>query len=93
MTVEELLHRMSSRELSEWMALYKLEPFGAEADFLGHAITAHTTYSVNRGKNSKKLDVKDFVPDFEKQAKPHSIDDLISKVETMNMMFGGKDER
>lgn len=30
MTVAELLDRMSSREFSEWMAYYGIEPFGEE---------------------------------------------------------------
>lgn len=93
MTVEEMLRRMSSRELSEWMAFYRLEPFGTEVDLLGSAITSATVYNVNRGKKNKAREPKDFIPDFERAAKPHTLQGLIGKIETMNMMFGGKDER
>lgn len=45
MTVAELLSRMSSREFSEWMAFYGIEPFGAEITDLQNAV--NTAASVN----------------------------------------------
>lgn len=93
MTVEELMNRMSSREFSEWMAFYRLEPFGSEIELFGHGITASTVYNVNRGKNKKALDPSDFVPNFEEEARPKTMTELIAHVERMNKMFGGTDER
>ncbi len=46
MTVAELGDRMSSREFSEWIAYYRIEPFGEErADFR----QALTTSAVHNG--------------------------------------------
>ena len=62
-----MLRRMSSAELTEWMAFYQVEPFGGDADYLGHAITASTIANVNRSKNQKPFTPADFLPKFEKQ--------------------------
>ena len=49
------------------MAFYNLEPFGSDAQFLGHAITAATVANVNRGKGKKAFEPKDFMPKFGKK--------------------------
>ena len=76
MTVTELLERISSRELSEWMAFSQLEPFGADASYLGHAITASTVANVNRAKGQKAYSADDFMPRFEEK-KPQSQEEMI----------------
>jgi hypothetical protein len=60
---EEMLARMSSKEITEWMIFYELEPFGSEASYLGHAITSSVVANVNKtkGKPSKP---EDFMPKF-----------------------------
>lgn len=70
MTVDELLHRISSRELSEWMAYYRIEPFGQEARWLRTGVIASTIANVNRNekKRSKPFEPSDFIPQFVKQA-------------------------
>ena len=65
MLVGELLQRISSREITEWMAFWQLEPFGADMNFLGHAITSTTVANVNRQKGQTAYDVEDFMPNFE----------------------------
>ena len=92
MTVNELLERMSSRELSEWMAYMQLEPFGAEIDLIGHAIVASTIANVNRKKGSKAYTVQDFMPQFGKQ-EPQSVEAMIQIAETLTIGLGGKDLR
>lgn len=61
-TVSELLEKISSSELSEWMAFYSMEPFGFESQMLGHAVTSSTIANVNRQKGQKSYAPKDFVP-------------------------------
>lgn len=58
MTVAELGQRMSSRELSEWMAFYQLEPFGPEADDLRNAISTAANVNTTRGAAGIKQSVK-----------------------------------
>lgn len=68
MTVSELLERVSSRELTEWAAYFKLEQLGMnpnERADLRAGIVASTVYNVNRGK-SKPLEPAAFMPKYEK---------------------------
>lgn len=89
----ELLGRISSEELSEWVAYYQLEPFGTEVDMLGHAITASTVANVNRGKGQKALSPKDFMPDFEKSSHVQSAEEMLQFAEMMTAAMGGQDHR
>ena len=61
MTVEELLRRVTSRELSEWMAYYSVEPFGEDRADLRSGIIASLIYNTNRGKDQSPLSPKDFM--------------------------------
>lgn len=85
MTVAELLSRISSRELSEWSVFYGLEPFGFDADYLGHAQTSATLVNINRKKGSKAVSAKEFFPKFDETA-----DDAVGFAKTMNAMHGGE---
>jgi len=78
---------VSSYELSEWMAFSTLEPFGADAENLGHAITASTVANVNRGKNDKPYKVEDFMPKFEKETQ--SPEQMIQIAEMLTIANGG----
>lgn len=93
MTVAELSGRMSSVELTEWMAFYMLEPWGTEMELMGHAITASTIYNMNRGKRKKALGYKDFMPEFGKVKKEQTVDDMIQFAEMMTVAMGGQDLR
>jgi len=92
MTVAEMLDRISSTELNEWMLFYEMEPFGSEADFLGHAITSSTIANVNRSKGKKAMKPKDFMPKFEKE-KTQSVDQMIGFAAAMTAALGGQDLR
>jgi len=65
-TVKELLSRIDSQELSEWLAYYSIEPFGEWRADLRQAITSMIIANVNRSKKSRAYKVKEFMP-FEKQ--------------------------
>lgn len=64
MTVRELLARIDSRELSEWMAYYQLEPWGTETEDLRTGLVTSAIYNVNRDpkKNRRPFSPEDFVP-------------------------------
>lgn len=74
------------------MIFYELEPFGAEASYLGHAITASTVANVNRGKGKKAYKPDNFMPSFEHK-KAQSVDDMIGFASRITKAFGGKDKR
>jgi len=88
----EMLARMSSAELSEWVAFSTLEPFGAEASYLGHAITASTIANVNRQKGQRAHKVDEFMPKFERK-KVQYTDEMLQIAQMMTIGLGGKDLR
>lgn len=88
MTVAELLDRISSTELSEWMAFFQLEPWGNEVDMLGHAITASTVANTVRPKGHKAYRPQDFMPDFDKQ--PQTAEEMVQFATMFTAAMGGK---
>jgi hypothetical protein len=88
MTHAELMERMSSREISEWMAFAQVEPFGPDAYYLGHAIVASTVANRNRAKNEKTHKVSEFMPQFDRHAQ--GPEEMINIAATMTMAMGGK---
>ena len=90
MTVAELLKRISSREITEWMAFGQLEPFGAEAGYLGHAITSKVIADVNREKGQKPYKVTDFMPGKKQK---QTVAEMIQIASVMTRGMGGKDLR
>ena len=92
MTVAELLSRISSSELTEWIKFYEIEPFGMEIDMLGHAVTASTIANVNRSKGGKEYAPSDFMPKFEKEEE-QTVEQQISFAAMYTVALGGKDLR
>lgn len=67
MTVRDLLDRVSSRELSEWMAYFQFEHLGIapeERADLRMGILAATSVNAQRGKGSRAAKPADFMPQF-----------------------------
>jgi hypothetical protein len=73
MTRQELLARMTSAELSEWQALYQLEPFGDLRADLRAGIVAATVANVNRAKGTSPAKPSQFMPLLRNQ-KPQPMD-------------------
>lgn len=75
MTVEEMLARMSSHELTEWMAYAHLEPFGDERGDLRAGIVASTIANVNRDpkRTPEPFRPEDFMP-FTEERTPDPAD-------------------
>ncbi len=67
MTVGELLGRISSREMAEWMVYYGLEPFGEERADLRAGIVASTVANTARDpkRQHEPFKPQDFMPKFE----------------------------
>ncbi len=62
MTVRELLQRIDSKELSEWIAYDTVEPIGAVRTDLAAGIISSTIANCHRGKNTQAFTPKDFMP-------------------------------
>ena len=59
-TPRHLLRCITSKELAEWMAYFRIEPFGQDQSDYIMAQMAAILYGANSGKNQKKLDPEDF---------------------------------
>ena len=81
------------------MAYSTIEPFGQEADYLGHAITSATVANATEatvkalGSKSpmKQHKVSEFMPDFNKQEQ--TPDQMIQIAEMFTAANGGQDLR
>ena len=86
-----MLEGISSKLFVEWMAFNAIEPFGTEAGFLGHAITASTVANANRAKNQKAYKPNDFMPEFDKR--PQTVDQMLQIAQALTIAHGGEDKR
>ena len=64
MSVRQAQSEIDSREFSEWMAYWYLEPFGPERDDMRHGVVAATIANVNRDPKTtpEPWDAADFFP-------------------------------
>jgi len=85
MTVGELLNRTTSRELTEWIEFYKLEPFWPERIEL---LLAHIAVRVHNGWFSEKMELKDFLPWLKEQEQ--TTEQQVEVAKTLALMFGKK---
>lgn len=60
-TVSELEATMPSSEMTEWLAYYKLEPFGQERDNWHAALIASILANINRRKNAPATPISEFM--------------------------------
>jgi hypothetical protein len=74
MTVGELLEKVGSSEIAEWMAFAGLEPFGAEADDLRAGLMPALTVNMNRAEGADTISPFEFFPWHEKPAPPKPIE-------------------
>jgi hypothetical protein len=81
MTVRELLSRIDSHELAEWMAYYSLDPFGTARADLSAGIIAATVANANKGKKGRPFQPADFMPYTEKREQTES--DMIQILNSM----------
>ena len=65
MTVRQLLDRIDSKELAEWIAYNNIEPFGPERADLRAAMVCTTAANCARtSKKQKAFKISDFMPKF-----------------------------
>lgn len=86
MTVQELLSRVSSRELAEWMAFFELEPWGTEVEDWRAGLIASTVANANRDQKRRRrpYEPQDFMPRRDvrpKETEEQSVEDQIAIVE------------
>lgn len=62
MTVGELLEKVGSAELAEWMAFAGIEPFGAEIDDFRAGLMPALTANMHRADNAATVKPMEFFP-------------------------------
>ena len=96
MPVAELEVRMTSRELSEWMAYDRLSPLGPERDDLRAALISTTVANFMR-KRRRAFKLKDFMLKFKRPARKASQGDIRKKLlwwkTAVNTQFEKKQKR
>lgn len=60
--IKRLLREIDSRDITDYLAYYQIEPFGTEQDYIQAGIVASTIANVNRSKNTQPFKPYDFVP-------------------------------
>jgi len=90
--VRELLGRMSSSEMSEWIAYAQIEPFGEERADLRAAIIASTVANTARQRGSRAFKPEDFMPQFGGRKAPDE-QELKSKVDTAFRKLSGRPKK
>lgn len=82
-----MLSRMSSNELSEWVAYERVAgPLGQERDDILTALVALVIANFSGSKKRHKLD--EFLPKWDRR--PQSADEQLSMVKALHVMFGGR---
>ena len=91
-TVSQLLKSLSSKELTEWMIYYELEPFGEDREDFRMGVVASTIANVNRSKNSKVYKPQDFIPKFgDTQPNKQTWQEQLRIVESLNFVFNRRE--
>lgn len=91
-SVRELGERMSGRELMEWLAYARLDPFGEARADLRQAITSCV---VANGLGGKQHQIRDFVPKFDEDEAQDPVamkDALVMWARAWNAVNGDKPE-
>lgn len=92
-TVNQIGREMSSHELGQWMALYRIEPFGDERNDLHAGIVASTIVNCTPRKDSRQYKPTDFMPRWDRQDQvDNDPDQKIAKAEwaKVKKLFGKK---
>ena len=98
MTVGELLSRISSQELAEWIAFYQVEPFGPYVDDLRFGISSTLFANANRDPKARRqpFTLADFMMSkgFKKtKPKTQNWEQQLAVVVAINKAAGGQDLR
>lgn len=101
MSVGELLERISSRELTEWIAYQQLEPMQAERSdrielLLGQLLVLLANVNRDTKKRKRPYSLEDFMPWLRggaAQKSRQTLEQQLAIVEVLNAAFGGDDLR
>lgn len=86
--VAELLARVSSAELTDWIAYEEIAgPLGPERDDILNAILCATIANANRDRKTRKATPKDYLPTWDQA--PQTADQQLAMLRQLNAKHGG----
>ena len=88
-----MLTEVSSRELTEWIVYFGIEPIAIDTKYLGQTIGINSSVlaNVNRKKGTKAFKAKDFVPTFEKK-KAQTTGQMLDMAKMWNTVINNEDK-
>lgn len=84
-----MLNRISSPELSEWIAFSNIEPFGEVRADIRAAMIATVMANAWRGKNQSPFKITDFMLTFGNKPE-QTIDEMKQILKSFTLTAGGK---
>lgn len=91
MTVADLDSRLSSAELTEWMAYENMTgPLGRRRQDIQSATIAATIANANRGKGGRKFKLSDFLIPYGTSERK-SPEQMLSAIKSLNKSMGGEE--
>lgn len=91
MTVADLDSRMSSSELTEWMAFERMTgPLGRYRQDIQAATIAAVIANANRGKGGRTFKVSDFLIPYGKQ-ETKTAEQMLEAIKSLNKSMGGEE--
>ena len=75
-----MLKEMTSSELSDWMAFYRIEPFGCHAEDRRSAQIVNMLYDINKKKGASSLKLEEILINFVHAIKEESTKSLAAKL-------------
>jgi hypothetical protein len=87
-----MLRDLTSRQVSEWIAFYSIEPWGYWDSWQRNSRLCAVMSNPYRKRNTRALETKDFMPKPPHQAaeKPQTTAEQIEQVKRITILFGGK---
>lgn len=91
MTVSDLESRLSSAELTEWMAYENMSgPLGRRRQDIQSATIAATIANANRGKGGRKFKLSDFLIPYGTSERK-SPEQMLATIKSLNKSMGGEE--
>ena len=91
MTVSDLESRLSSAELTEWIAYENISgPLGRRRQDIQSATIAATIANANRGKGGRKFKLSDFLIPYGTSERK-SPEQMLAAIKSLNKSMGGEE--
>lgn len=84
--MKEAQSRCDAVEFAEWMAEYRLEPFGDERGDINAAMICTLVANAMKGKGGKTYKLSDFMPEFGKVRKEQSLQSMATAMSVFASM-------